>query len=140
MPNAPAPLFIRPLLDTEDKWSGYAVEFWVVSKSYASATIASFLSAVPGDGVPGAAWTVELPGRSREAPGQPGRLKFTHRVGGSGDDAVSVFSQPMFMPFRWHHVVAQRGGGRLELFLDGVLAASMPMTALLPLPALVCRG
>jgi hypothetical protein len=27
MPNAPAPLFIRPLLDTEDKWSGYAVEF-----------------------------------------------------------------------------------------------------------------
>lgn len=108
--------------------NGYALEFWVVSKSYANATIASFLPTVPGDGGTGPSWSVEIPGRNREAAGQPGRLKFAHRWPDGQEGAVSVFSQPMFMPFRWHHVVAQRSGDRLELYLDGALVATTPLT------------
>jgi len=29
---------------------------------------------------------------------------------------------PRYIPYRWHHLVAQRAGGRMELYLDGAPA------------------
>jgi hypothetical protein len=41
------------------------------------------------------------------------------------------------MPRRWQHLVAQKNGGRLELYIDGALDRAMPLER--DHPTLSCR-
>jgi hypothetical protein len=35
-----------------------------------------------------------------------------------------MFSDSFYVPYRWHHLVAQLDGDRMELYVDGVVQAS----------------
>jgi hypothetical protein len=41
----------------------------------------------------------------------------------------NIVSEKMFVPRRWHHLVAQKNGDRMELYFDGVPDLSMPLIA-----------
>ena len=63
---------------------------------------------------------MERPASDRQSLLSPGSFRFLHRwpPGDSGGD--NLFSARHYVPNRWHHLVAQRSGGRLELYVDGV--------------------
>jgi hypothetical protein len=54
---------------------------------------------------------------------KPASVRFLRRWFRDVDLAAeenSLFSQNIYIPKRWHHVVAQRSERRMELYLDGV--------------------
>jgi hypothetical protein len=50
---------------------------------------------------------------------QPASVRLLHRfpAGWSGGD--NLYSNEPYVPYRWHHLVGQMNGDRMELFLDG---------------------
>lgn len=103
----------------------YAVELWVLSERIGHAALASLIEPGP----PGADYhhlfLVELTASDRQSLFPPASVRFLHRwpPGDAGGD--NVFSSKYYIPYRWHHVVAQSDGGRMELYVDGTLTRSV---------------
>ena len=99
---------------------GYAVELWALPARIGHAALASLI--VPGPPAEDYKhlFLVELTANDRQSLLSPGLFRFLHRwpPGDSGGD--NLFSARHYVPNRWHHLVAQRSGGRLELYVDGV--------------------
>ncbi len=70
---------------------------------------------------------VELTARNRlHALYKPASVRFLHRWPLDPRVGNNIVSEAMFAPRRWHHVVAQKNGDRMELYFDGVPDHSMP--------------
>ena len=72
---------------------------------------------------------VELTSSNRRTLFRPASIRFLYRwpTGRGGGD--NMFSDDIYVPYRWHHLVAQVAGDRMELYLDGVrpgVAADRP--------------
>ncbi len=84
---------------------------------------------------------LELTASDRQSLFSPGLIRFLHRwpPGDSGRD--NLFSTRHYVPYRWHHVVAQRTVGRLELYIDGLATDPVtPASALATEPSRVLLG
>jgi hypothetical protein len=119
---------------------GYAVEFWVLPGRIGHAALASLIAPGPPAEDYKHLFLVELTANDRQSLLSPGSFRFLHRwpPGDSGGD--NLFSMRHYVPNRWYHLVAQRSGGRLELYVNGVptqpvspqsLSASEPCRLLL---------
>ena len=114
---------------------GFAIELWFVSEAYRS----SILAILPTPSSPADLGLLELTHRHRTRPVRPGEVRFLYRWPPGGTAGMNVFSSDTYSPHRWHHLVAQRRGTQLELYLDGhlagttALAPSEPTTAIRPL-------
>jgi hypothetical protein len=100
---------------------GYAVELWALPGRIGHAALASLIAPGPPAEDYKHLFLVELTASDRQSVlVPPGLFRFLHRrpPGDSGGD--NVFSARHYVPNRWHHVVAQRSGRRLELYVDGV--------------------
>jgi hypothetical protein len=103
---------------------GYAVELWALPGRIGHAALASLIA--PGPTRPARDYKhlflLEMTASDRRSLLSPGLFRFLHRwpPGDAGGD--NLFSARHYVPYRWHHVVAQRNGGRLELYVDGVPA------------------
>ncbi|MCX7866827.1 MAG: LamG domain-containing protein [Limisphaera sp.] len=113
-----------PYLESAEPWevpsSDYAIEFLFSSEQYKNSALVSLLT---GDDRHLA--MVELTAREPEhLVHKPGTLRFVHRSPPATYGGVNLFSTRVFFPYRWHHIVAQRRGHRLELYIDGALATA----------------
>ena len=99
---------------------GYAVELWALPGRIGHAALASLIAPGPPADDYKHLFLVELTASDRQSLLSPGLFRFLHRwpPGDSGGD--NLFSTRHYVPNRWHHLVAQRSGGRLELYVDGV--------------------
>jgi hypothetical protein len=102
---------------------GYAIELWVLPERIGHAALASLIGAGRrGDDYKHLA-LIELTATDRETllppASPPGSVRFLHRwpAGDSGGD--NIFSADYYIPYRWHHLVAQKNGDLLELYMDG---------------------
>jgi hypothetical protein len=108
-------LATAPLIRQE---SGHAVEMWFASQSVGQISLASFKAA---DDSRGHVALVEL---SQRLPGnmlQPGIVRYLLRWPPRHEGGMNIFSPPRFLPYQWHHLVAQEGNGQMELFVDGLM-------------------
>jgi hypothetical protein len=105
---------------------GYAVELWALPARIGHAAVASLIAPGPPKEDYKHLFLVELTASDRQSLLSPGLVRFLHRwpPGDSGGD--NAFSTRHYVPNRWHHIVAQKSGGRLELYVDGV--QSQPVT------------
>jgi hypothetical protein len=129
---------VEQCLELEGLWQpprdpGYAIELWVLSERIGHAALASLIEpGMPADDYRHLA-LIELTATEHQSllpPGSPpGSVRFLHRwpPGDSGGD--NAFSSKHYIPYRWHHLVAQRNLGRMELYLDGAPAPAMPLRA-----------
>src|SRR5262249_32782018 len=106
------------------------VELWVLPGRIGHAALASLIAPGPPVGDYKHLFLVELTASDRQSllsPLSPGLLRFLHRwpSGDAGGD--NLFSTKHYVPYRWHHVVAQRNGGRMELYDDGVPNQPVPL-------------
>lgn len=92
----------------------FAIELWFLRDSLDTACLVSLI-ARRDDGHQGN--VVQLEALRQPDPSRPMGLRFLHRwpPGGTGGiNAIAAASS-----FRWHHAVAQKAGGRIELWVDG---------------------
>jgi hypothetical protein len=118
--------------------TGYAVELWAQPGRIGHAALASLIAPGPPAQDYKHLFLLELTASDRRSLLlSPGLFRVLHRwpPGDSGGD--NLFSTRHYVPYRWHHIVAQRSGGRLELYVDGV--PTQPVTPPFALVTEPCR-
>lgn len=111
------------LMDGE--WSpsrgkGYAIELWVQGESLGQSALVGLIAGMDGPEEQHVS-LLELTARNRSAAGAPCAVRFLDRWPPGITGGVNVFSRRTHVPDRWHHVVGQRAGESLELYIDGIL-------------------
>jgi hypothetical protein len=94
--------------------SGFAVELWALSEQISHSTLVSMTA--PHD-TNNHLLLLELTARSELH--KPASVRLLHRwpPGGTGGD--NLYSTTPYVPYRWHHIVGQYRGDRIELYVDG---------------------
>jgi hypothetical protein len=116
------------LLSLDGLWEppgqpGYAVELWVLPERIGHAALCSLIDpAVPDDDYKHL-FLLELTASDRQSLLPPGAVRFLHRWPPSDWGGDNVFSSRFYVPYRWHHLVAQNNQGRMELYVNGSPAA-----------------
>lgn len=117
-------------LDASTLWllpgaPGHAVEVWFQSDRFSRASLVGLYP--PVDQVPaGAYWKcphnllLETSARERHSLFRPASIRFLHRWPLDSRVGDNICSEANYVPRRWHHVVAQKNGSRMELYVDGV--------------------
>jgi hypothetical protein len=103
---------------------GYAIELWFLPVTIGHAALASMIT--PKDTTNHLS-LVELTSTNRLALFRPASVRFLYRWPTGRGGGHNLFSDGVYVPFRWHHLVAQVAGDRMELYLDGVAQASQPI-------------
>jgi hypothetical protein len=102
---------------------GYAVELWVLPEQISHAALASLIEPGPPNDDYKHLFLLELTTSDRQSLLPPASVRFLHRWPPGDSGGENVFSTRYYIPYRWHHLVAQKSGSRMELFMDG---ASVP--------------
>ncbi len=105
---------------------GFGFELWVMSQDYRHATLVSLLAETP-TGMFRHFSLLELTTRGHPFNSRSPRVRFLHRWPPGGDGGLNIYSNVSYVPYRWHHLVSQSNGARMELYIDGVLAHSRPL-------------
>jgi hypothetical protein len=121
---------------------GHAIEFWFLSEGISHASLVGLFP--PKDylslghrGRHVHNFLVELTARDRQSLYKPASVRFLHRWPLDTRIGNNIFSEYVYVPRRWHHVLAQKNGERMELYFDGEPDHSMPLE--LDHPTLSCR-
>jgi hypothetical protein len=99
---------------------GYAVELWVLPERIGHAALVSLIEpGLPNDDYKHL-FLLELTASDRQSLLPPAAVRFLHRwpPGDSGGD--NLFSSRFYIPYRWHHLVAQNNHGQMELYMNGL--------------------
>jgi hypothetical protein len=124
-------------LSTNSLWAparepGHAVELWFLADAIRYASLVGLYPPsefnVPEERAFVAHYLfVELTSRNRLYNlYKPASVRFLHRWPLDTRVGNNIVSAETFAPQRWHHVVAQKRGDRMELYFDGVPDKSMP--------------
>ncbi len=96
---------------------GYAVELWFLSEVIGHAALVSMT--VPAN-TNFHQFLLEMTSKDRGSLlHQPASIRFLHRCPPGTGGGDNLYSHNLYVPFRWHHVVGQMNGDRMELFMDG---------------------
>ena len=95
---------------------GYAVEFWCLSGSIGHASLVSLVSPKDTDHH---VFLMELTSRNRLTIHKPASVRLLHRWPPGWEGGDNTYSQEPYVPYRWHHLVGQVDGDRIELYKDG---------------------
>jgi hypothetical protein len=121
--------------------TGYAVELWALPRRIGHAALISLIAPGPPADDYKHLFLLELTASDRESLLSPGLFRFLHRWPPGDSGGNNLFSTRHYVPYRWHHIVAQRIRGRLELYVDGVPTQPVtPPSALATEPCRVLLG
>jgi hypothetical protein len=130
---AKVPQFLAMGEDWHPSWrTGYAVEFWCLSRSIGHASLISLVSPKDTDHH---IFLMELTSRNRLTIHKPASVRLLHRWPPGWEGGDNAYSQEPYVPFRWHHFVGQVNGDRIELYKDGepsTLPSAAPERAEVP--------
>jgi Concanavalin A-like lectin/glucanases superfamily len=142
IPGAPEQFLTADTLFDLTTEPGHAVEFWFQADRYLHASLVGFIPPKeflePGNRDPYVhTLLVELTAQQRQTLNKPASVRFLHRWPIDYRLGNNLFSERNYVPWAWHHVVAQRTGDRMELFFDGAAESAVPLEA--AHPKLACR-
>jgi anti-sigma factor RsiW len=115
-------------LSTDGPWElaqepGHAVEFWFLPEVISHASLVGLYP--PLEAIPAGhyryphTFLVETTAQERQSLNKPASVRFLHRWLLDTKAGDNVFSEGVYVPRRWYHVVAQKEGDRMELSIDG---------------------
>jgi hypothetical protein len=102
----------------------YAVEVWVMPEGVRLSAVASLIAEAPLDQREKHLFLLQLMDRSQRWLHPNGTVRFLHRSPPDFAGGVNAFADHAYVPGRWLHVVAQKRGAQLELYLNGRLAGA----------------
>jgi hypothetical protein len=108
-------------LEMDGSWeptpdAGYAVELWFLAESIGHCAL--FSMPAPA-GTNHHLFFLETESRNRHAMHPPAMVRLLDRWPPAVGGGHNIYSRSLYIPYRWHHLVGQMSGGRMELFLDG---------------------
>jgi hypothetical protein len=109
---------------------GYAIEMWVQADlpspgAFGQTALVSLIDKDNKDASKHVAY-LELAGRGRRFPHEPCAVRFLDRWPAAMTGGVDVFSRRTVVPSLWHHLVGQKSGDTLELYVDGERVGNSP--------------
>jgi hypothetical protein len=135
----PAQAFLMEGLWTPPRSNGYAIELWVQadlpSRDAFGQTALVSLIARDDRFASNHVSYLELAGRGRRFPHEPCAIRFLDRWPAAMTGGSDVFSRRTVVPCLWHHLVGQKNGQALELYVDGERVGTSPSS-----PASVGEG
>jgi hypothetical protein len=106
------------------KSSGFAIEIWAQPHKFDHATLVA-LRVVNGREMVGHFSLLEMTGVGQHPLWKPDSVRLLYRWPPGAGGGVNVFSNRIYRPYRWQHLVAQKNGDRIELYVDGALNSSV---------------
>jgi hypothetical protein len=120
---------------TDGEWSppragGYAIELWVQAdlpspSAFGQTALVSVIAKDIRNATNHVSY-LELAARGRRFPHEPCAIRFLDRWPAGMTGGVDVFSRRTVVPSLWHHVVGQKSGNTLELYVDGERVGTSP--------------
>jgi hypothetical protein len=115
---------------TPPRDGGYAIELWVQAAAlrpdlFSQSALVSLIAAQDGPDENHVS-LIELTARSSQSPHDPCAVRFLDRFPAARTGGTNVFSRRTFVPAGWHHIVGQKAGDILELYIDGELVGTSP--------------
>ncbi len=108
---------------------GYAIELWFLPEVISHATLAILYVPTDEDQIRHFKhlFFAELTASTRHTMHPPGVVRFLHRWPPGSEGGDNLYSDRHYLPFRWHHLVMQLHGDRMELYLDGQPNEALPV-------------
>lgn len=112
----------------ENPWSpspatGYSIELWFEAENFSNSTLIALLTAEKQMPHNNHHVVLDIVANKQEM----GSIRFLHRWPAGPSLGVNLNSRRIYVPCRWTHLVAQRNGDRLQLFVNGELANETPL-------------
>jgi hypothetical protein len=109
---------------------GYAIEVWVQAdlpspSAFGQTALVGLIAKDMRNASNHVAY-LELAGRGRRVPHEPCAVRFLDRWPAAMTGGTDVFSRRTVVPSLWHHVVGQKSGDTLELYVDGEPVGNSP--------------
>jgi hypothetical protein len=96
--------------------AAHAVEMWFASTTTEQMSLFAFTTGkAPNDHLELVELAVRQPGRSP----RPGIVRYLTRWPAGSGGGINIYTEPKFLPYQWHHLVAQQANGKMELYLNG---------------------
>ena len=116
---------------TPPRAGGYAIELWLQADlpsptAFSQTALVGLIAKDEGKIEKHLAY-LELAGRGRRSPHEPCAVRFLDRWPAAISFGANVFSRRNMVPSLWHHVVGQKSGGTLELYVDGEQVGTSPV-------------
>ena len=134
-------------LSTDALWEltrapGHAVELWFWSEGY---SYASLVGLFPPRELNGPAQTsrylhsllLELTAHDRQSLHKPASIRLLHRWPLDIQVQYNTYSAAVYIPRHWHHVVAQKQGDLMQVYLDGTPARPLALES--EYPTMACN-
>lgn len=98
--------------------AAHAVEMWFASTTTEQMSLFALTTGqAPNDHLELLELAVRQPGRSP----RPGIVRYLTRWPAGSGGGINIYTEPKFLPYHWHHLVAQQTNGKMELYLNGQL-------------------
>lgn len=109
---------------------GYAIELWVQADlpspgAFGQTALVGLIAKDWRKATNHVAY-LELAARGRRVPHEPCAVRFLDRWPAAMTGGIDVFSRRTVVPAVWHHVVGQKAGETLELYVDGEQVGQSP--------------
>jgi hypothetical protein len=109
---------------------GYAIELWVQADlpspgAFGQTALVGLIAKDDRKASNHVAY-LELTARGRRSPHEPCAVRFLDRWPAAMTGGIDVFSRRAVVPSLWHHVVGQKSGDTLELYVDGECVGTSP--------------
>jgi hypothetical protein len=110
---------------------GYAIELWVQAdlpspSAFGQTALVGLIDKDNRDASKHVAY-LELAGRGRRSPHEPCAVRFLDRWPAAMTGGTDVFSRRTVVPSVWHHLLGQKSGDTLELYVDGERVGHSPV-------------
>jgi hypothetical protein len=110
--------------------TGYAIELWFQAdlpslNAFGQTALVGLIDSKSGKTEDHLAY-LELTARGRRSPHEPCAVRFLDRWPSGVSGGADVFSRRTVVPSLWHHVVGQKSGDTLELYVDGECVGTSP--------------
>jgi hypothetical protein len=115
---------------TPPRTGGYAIEVWAQAdlpspNAFSQTALVSLIAREDRWREHHLAY-LELTARGRRSPHEPCSVRFLDRWPPAMTGGVDVFSRRTVVPSGWHHIVGQKSGDTLELYVDGECVGTSP--------------
>jgi hypothetical protein len=109
---------------------GYAIEVWVQADlpspgAFGQSALVGLIAKDEQKASNHVAY-LELAARGRRFPHEPCAVRFLDRWPAAMTGGIDVFSRRTMVPSLWHHIVGQKAGDTLELYVDGQCVGTSP--------------
>jgi len=112
----------------------YAVECWVMPRAVRQAAVLGLVADSATSELRQYGVLLELTGQPALFRNPEQAIRALHRQTVEQVRGTNLFAPTNYVPYRWHHVVAQKSGDRFELYVNGDLAAVTPLLGEVRLP------